>query len=171
MWVWLLLLWSSAVLARGWATGQARRWSSGSSAPLTRVARRWWPLGAVGALTACALLVAAAERTDAHQAEFRPLRTINTRLDRAVRRGRTVLLTQRGLAVLPLEPLVRYSLRRRGVHVAGYERGMRVGPSYELGRHLYDLQVEVTEAQAPATAIAWRSERQEARGAHCCRSS
>jgi hypothetical protein len=150
MWVWLLLLWSSAVLASAWATGRAQRWPSGPSAALTRVAGRWWPLGAAGALTAGALFVAAAERTDAHQPEFRPLRAIATHLDRAISRGSTVLLTQRGLAALPLEPLVRYSLRRRGVHVAGYERGMRVGPSYELGRHLYDLEVEVTEAQKPA---------------------
>jgi hypothetical protein len=150
MWVWMLLLWSSAVLASGWATGQARRWSSGPSAALARVAGRWWPLGAAGALIACALIVAAAERNDAHVAEFHPLRTIATRLDRAIPRGRTVLLTQRGLATLPLQPLVKYSLRRRGVHVVGYERGARVGPSYELRRHLYDLQVELTEAQAPA---------------------
>jgi hypothetical protein len=150
MWVWLLLLWSSAVLARGWATGRRRRWSSGHSASLTRAAGRWWSLGAMGALTACALAVAATERTDAHQPEFRPLRTITTRLDRAVERGRTVLLTQRGFAALPLEPLVNYSLRRRGVHVVGYEGRMRLGPSYELGRHLYDLQVEVAQAQQPA---------------------
>ncbi len=149
MWVWLLLLWSSAVLARGWATGRRRRRSSGHSASLTRAAGRWWPLGAMGALTACALAVAATERTDAHQPEFRPLRTITTRLDRAVRRGRTVLLTQRGFAALPLEPLVKYSLRRRGVHVVGYEGRMRLDPSYELGRHPYDLQVEVAEAQQP----------------------
>jgi hypothetical protein len=154
MWVWLLLLWSSAVLARGWATGRRRRRSSWHSASLTRVAGSWWPLGAMGALTACALAVAAAEHTDAHQPEFQPLRTIATRLDRAVRRGRTVLLTQRGLAAVPLEPLVKYSLLRRGVHVVGYEGRRRLGPSYELGRHLYDLQVEVEEAQHPATTQA-----------------
>jgi hypothetical protein len=72
-------------------------------------------------------------------------------LDGAVRRGDTVLLTQQGFAALPLTPLVKYSLRRRGVHVVGYERRMRVGPSYELGRHGYDLHVEVAEAHQPAT--------------------
>ena len=108
----------------------------------------------MGALTGCALAVATAEGTDAHQPEFRPLRTITTRLDRAVKPGRTVLLTQRGLAALPLEPLVKYSLRRAGVHVLGYERGMRLGPSYELSRHQYDLQVEVAEAHQPTIARA-----------------
>jgi hypothetical protein len=150
MWVWLLLLWSSALLASGWATGQARRWSSRPWAPLTRVAGRSWPLAAVGALTACALIVAGAERTDAHVAEFRPLRTIATSLDRAISRGRTVLLTQRGLATLPLVPLIKYSLRRRGVHLAGYDGRAPVGPSSELRRHRYDLQVELTEAHTPA---------------------
>jgi hypothetical protein len=154
MWVWLLLLWSSAVLARGWATGRRRRWPSGHAASLTRAAGRWWSLGAMGALTACALAVAAAERADTHQSEFQPLRTITTRLDRAVRRDRTVLLTQRGFAALPLEPLVKYSLQRQGVHVVGYEGRMRLGPSYELGRRLYDLQVEVAEAQKPSIAQA-----------------
>jgi hypothetical protein len=149
MWVWLLLLWSSVVLVRDWVTGRERRWPSGHSASLTRV-DRWRPLGAMGALAACALAVAAAERTDAHQPEFRPLRTITDRLDRAVRRGRTVLLTQRGFAALPLEPLVKYSLWRRGVHVVGYEGRMRLGRLYALVRHLYDLQVEVAEARHPA---------------------
>jgi hypothetical protein len=150
MWVWLILLWSSAVLARGWATERRRRRSSAYSALPTRAAGRWWPIGAMGALTACALAAATTERTDAHQPEFRPLRTITTSLDRAVRRGTTVLLTQRGFAALPLESLVKYSLRRRGVHVVGHEGRRRLGPSYELGRHLYDLQVEVAEARQPA---------------------
>jgi hypothetical protein len=150
MWVWLLLLWSLAALASDWARGPVRRWSAGHSASLAR-AGRWWPLGALGALGACAFAVAAAERIGAHQPEFRPLRTITTALDRAVRRGDTVLLTQQGFAALPLTPLVKYSLRRRGVHVVGYERRMRVGPSYELGRHGYDLHVEVAEAHQPAT--------------------
>jgi hypothetical protein len=151
MWVWLLLAWSGAVLVRGWATRRGAP-SSGRSAPLMRAAQSWWPLGAMAALSVGALAVAAGERRDAHQAEFGPLRTITTRLDRTVRQGETVLLTQRGFAVLPLEPLVRYSLRRRGVHVVGYERGMRLRPAYELGRQLYDL--EVSEAKRPAIAHA-----------------
>jgi hypothetical protein len=110
--------------------------SSGHLASLTRAAGPWWPLGAMGALTACALAVAAAERTDAHQPEFRPLRTITARLDHVVRPSETVLLTQRGFAALPLEPLISYWLQRRGVHVVGYHRP-------------YDLQVEVAEAQQP----------------------
>jgi hypothetical protein len=150
MWVWLLLLWSLAALAADWARGPVRRRSAGHSASLGRVGR-WWPLGAIGALGACAFAVAAAERTGTHQPEFGPLRTITTALDRAVRRDETVLLTQGGFAALPLTPLVKYSLRRRGVHVVGYERRMRVGPSYELGRHGYDLHVEVAEARQPAT--------------------
>jgi hypothetical protein len=150
MWVWLLLLWSVAVLVGDWARGPARRRSAGHSASLARVGR-WWPLGAIGALGACAFAVAAAERTGTHQPEFGPLRTITTSLDRAVRRGDTVLLTQQGFAALPLTPLVKYSLRRRGVRVVGYERRMRVGPSYELARHGYDLHVEVAEAHQPAT--------------------
>jgi hypothetical protein len=149
MWVWLLLLWSVAVLAGDWARGPARRWSAGHSASLVRVGR-WWPLVAIGALGACAFAVAAAERTGTHQPEFRPLRTITTALDRGVRRGNTVLLTQQGFAAVPLTPLVKYSLRRRGVHVVGYERGKRVGPSYELRRGHYDLRVEVAEAHQPA---------------------
>jgi antitoxin (DNA-binding transcriptional repressor) of toxin-antitoxin stability system len=108
-------------------------------------------LGALAALGACAFAVTAAQRTSTHQPEFSPLRTITTALDRAVRRGETVLVTQQGFAALPLTPLVKYSLRRRGVHVVGYERRMRVGPSYELGRHGYDLHLEVAEAHQPAT--------------------
>jgi hypothetical protein len=150
MWVWLLFLWSIAVLAGDWARGPLRRWSAAHSSSLTRVGR-WWPLGAIGAVGACAFAVAAAERTDAHQPEFGSLRTITTGLDRAVKRGDTVLLTQGGFAALPLTPLVNYSLRRRGVHVVGYEARMRVGPSYELHRGRYDLHVEVAEAHQPAT--------------------
>jgi hypothetical protein len=112
---------------------------------------RWWPLGAIGALGACAFAVAAAERTGTHQPEFGPLRTITTGLDRSVTRGDTVLLTQQGFAALPLTPLVKYSLRRRGVHVVGYEGRKRVGPSYELRRGRYDLHVEVAEAHQPAS--------------------
>jgi hypothetical protein len=149
MWVWLLLLWSIAVLARDWAAGRGLRWSAEYSASLTRVGR-WWPLGGIAALGACAFAVATAERTDAHRPEFRSLRTITTRLDRVVRRGDTVLLTQGGFAALPLTPLVKYSLRRRGVHVVGYEGRTRVGPSYELRRGRYDLQVEVAEVHQPA---------------------
>lgn len=151
MWVWLMSLWSGLVLARGWAKGRTAATSFGHSVALAPVASRWWTLGATGVLTTCALLVAAAESTDAHEPDFRPLRTITKRLDRAVDRGSTVLLTQRGLAALPLEPLVKYQLRRRGVHVVGYDRRMRLGPSYELGRHQYDLQVELTEARHPAS--------------------
>jgi hypothetical protein len=150
MWVWLLLLWSIAVLVCDWGTGRERRWSARHSASLTRVGR-WWPLGAAAGLGACGFAVASAQRTDAHQPEFRPLRTITAGLDRAVRRGDTVLLTQGGFAALPLTPLVKYSLRRRGVHVVGYEGRTRVGPSYELRRGRYDLQVEVAEAHQPAT--------------------
>jgi hypothetical protein len=149
MWVWLLLLWSVAVLAGDWASGPVRRWSAEHSASLARVGR-WWPFGAVAALGACAFAVAAAARTDTHEPEFRPLRTITTALDRGVKRGDTVLVTQQGFAALPLTPLVKYSLRRRGVHVVGYERRMRVGPSYELRRGRYDLQIEVAEAHHPA---------------------
>jgi hypothetical protein len=68
-----------------------------------------------------------------------------------VRRGETVLVTEQGFAALPLTPLVKYSLRRRGVHVVAYEYRRRVGPSYELGRRGYDLHVEVAEAHQPAT--------------------
>jgi hypothetical protein len=136
MWVWLLVLWSSAVLVHGWATGRGRSSSSEPPSLPTRAAVRWWPLAATGALTLCALAVAAAERPDAHQPEFRPLRTITARLDHAVRPSETVLLTQRGFAALPLEPLISYWLQRRGVHVVGYHRP-------------YDLQVEVAEAQKP----------------------
>ena len=108
-------------------------------------------LVSVGALGACSFAVAAAERTDAHQPEFRSLRAITMRLDRAVKRGDTVLLTQGGFAALPLTPLVKYSLRRRGVHVVGYEGRTRVGPSYELHRGRYDLHVDVAESHQPAT--------------------
>jgi hypothetical protein len=150
MWVWLLLLWSVAVLVGDWARGPLQSWSAAHSRSLAQ-AGRWWPLGAVAALAACTFAVAAAQRTSAHQPEFRPLRTITTALDRTLRRGETVLVTEQGFAALPLTPLVKYSLRRRGVRVVAYEYRRRVGPSYELGHHGYDLHVEVAEAHRPAS--------------------
>jgi hypothetical protein len=154
MWVWLLLLWSSAVLASSWVTGRRRRPESGHSTSLTRAAARWWPLGAIGALAACALALAAGEQPDAHQPEFRPSQTITARLDRVVRRGDTVLLMQRGFAALPLQPQVNYSLLRRGAHVVIDDGRLRLRTSHELGGHPYDLQVEVAEAQQPASTRA-----------------
>ena len=153
MWTWLVVAWSYASLARSWTSRRGALPSPGS-ARLIRYVRRGSLAAATAALLAAGVSVALGQRADAHQPEFAALRTISARLDRRVHRGTAVLLTQRGFAVLPLAPFVKYSLRRHGVHVVGYEGRTRIGPAYELRRGRYDLAVEVTEARRPGLAHA-----------------
>jgi hypothetical protein len=156
MWVWLLLLWSLAELVRGWALPVARR-SSAARIARSRAPFGWPPyLGpalalatGLGVVIAAGATAAASESADAHKAEFRALRAITASIERDVPRRATVLLTQHGSATVPLEPTIKYALRRRGVRVLGYGAGLRLGSWYELGDRPYELAIDLSEDKRP----------------------
>jgi hypothetical protein len=156
MWVWLMLLWSIAELVRTWAGALGRRGSG--ARPRTWLAQRAGarrlppalaPTVALVAVIGAGGAVAALESADAHQAEFRALRAVTANLARSVPRGSTVLLTQRSFATIPLEPTVKYALRRQGVRVLASGAGLRLGSWYELGRRSYAVAVDLSEGDHP----------------------
>jgi hypothetical protein len=136
MWVWLILAWAVA-------------------AALPTPDRRWRP-----ALVACSVLVvgagaavASAEPPDEHAPFYRPTAALAARLDAAVPSGRTVRLTARGPAVIPVSPAIRFALRRRGVTVLGLHAERRVGSSYRLDHRRVDEVVAVDEGDGSGRVV------------------
>ncbi len=149
MWVWLMIGWSLATLARTEHGALRRR----PSLWRARVPGGLRPavLG-LALVVACGAAIAALEPADAHESEFAPLRAIDASLASNVPRGSTVLLIQHGAAPVPLEPTVKYMLRRREIRALGYLAGRRLGSWYELGSAPYGLVIDLAEGSAPAGA-------------------
>jgi hypothetical protein len=160
MWVWLILIFATATLLHGRAAAllQRRRASPGASAgirsrgPRSR-ARAAPALVALAALAVLAAVLAAGEPPDAHEPEFSPSRALAAKLVRAVPDGSRVLLSQRGLAVLPLGPALVYELRRRGSTVVRFALGTHHGnPAARPAYGARPLVVLLQEAQPSAPA-------------------
>jgi hypothetical protein len=165
MWVWLILIFSTATLlhSRAAALLQRRRGSPGASAPIG--SRGPWSrpraapaLLSLAALVALAAVLGAGAPPDAHEPEFGPSRALAAKLVRAVPDGSRVLLSQRGLAVLPLGPALAYELRRRGSTVVRFARGTHyanaAGRPARAARPLLVLLQEAQPSEPAAIAEA-----------------
>jgi hypothetical protein len=106
------------------------------------------PAAGAGLVALAGGAIAASRGPDAHAPFYRPVRDVEARLTATVPRGRTVLLVQRGSVVVPVEPAVRYSLRRRNVRALG--RGaVRPGAWYALDNRRYGEVVSLYADSAP----------------------
>jgi hypothetical protein len=130
VWLWLALGWSLATLLPLRALARPRVAALASAFGLAAVA-------------AAGGVAAAAEKRDAHEHDYRPARTLVARLNRVLRGGETVWLVQRGFVLVPIEPAVRYALRRRDVRTLGHLASLRVGAWYELDHRRYSRIVSI----------------------------
>jgi hypothetical protein len=154
MWVWLMLLWSLAMLVRARTPLERRQRVTahaadgrGTWAPPR--ARTFLATVSLLVVAGCGAAVAATAPADAHEPEFRSLRAISASLARSLPRGSTVLLTQHGLAAVPLEPTVKYALRRDDVRALGTGAALRLGSWYQAEGHRYAFVIDLSEGAEP----------------------
>jgi len=136
MFVWLILAWATAAILAG--------------RPLLHRIRPALVAGAgIGAVAVAGVAVAAAERTDEHLQEYRPLGVMFASLDRRVPSGRTVLLLgSLGNATFRFKMAARFALVRRGIRPLSPGTDSRLGSWYELDHHRYDCMVYVKDGNA-----------------------
>ncbi|MCW3065163.1 MAG: hypothetical protein JWN32_2335 [Solirubrobacterales bacterium] len=119
MWVWLSVGWSAASLVR----------------VLPRLAELRVPAFApalgVGVVALAASAVAAAESPDTHAPDYRPVRTITARVERATRGARLVRLVQRSFVARAYGPAIRYALHVRGIGVIARPGAAKPGVRYD----------------------------------------
>ncbi len=152
MWTWLVLAWS-LWLAVVWLGRPLARRVGGRWAARRPRLPAFAPAGAaalaamlgLGGTAAIASAVAATERPDEHQPEYRPIAAIAARLDEVVPAGQTIDLTTGALdwATMPIKPAVRYFLERHGDRVLAKGSDARLGTWYDLGRRPYGWVVNV----------------------------
>ncbi|MDQ6810752.1 MAG: hypothetical protein M3Z95_02485 [Actinomycetota bacterium] len=136
MFVWVILAWIPAAML--------------AARPLVhRIAPAFLAAGGIGAATLAGAVVAAAERTDEHLQEYRPLGAMFASLNRSVPGGRTVLLIgSLGNATFRFKMAARFALVRRGIHPVSPGTDARLGSWYELDHHRYDCTVYVQDGHA-----------------------
>jgi hypothetical protein len=136
MWAWLIVAWSAVELI------DVRRRVGAVRLP------RFAPAAGAGLVALAGGAIAASRGPDAHAPFYRPVRDVEASLNATVPRGRTVLLVQRGSVVVPVEPAVRYALRRRNVRALG--RGaVRPGAWYALDNRRYEEVVSLYADSPP----------------------
>ncbi|HEY7010615.1 MAG TPA: hypothetical protein VH395_16820, partial [Jatrophihabitantaceae bacterium] len=126
MWVWLIVGWSAFLLVRARAPAPAR----------------WMPAAAVlaglAAVAAVGSTEAAAEKPDQHVALYRPISTIDARLNRAIAPGEPIRYDGNlDVATQPVKASIRYDLVRHGDRVLSNGAWVRNGRYYELDHHPY----------------------------------
>jgi hypothetical protein len=134
MWVWLIVAWSAFLLVRARAPAPAR----------------WMPAAAVpaglAAVAAIATTEAAAEKPDQHVALYRPITTIDARVNAAIPPGEPIRYDGNlDVATLPVKASIRYDLVRHGDRVLSNGAWFRNGRWYELDHHPYDATVTLTD--------------------------
>jgi hypothetical protein len=144
MWVWLILAWSAWAFLRG-----------ASRLPHLRIPAFGSILG-LAAVAVAGAAVAAGEKADTHDPYYQPIRTIAARLDGALPPGQPVYLVQRGRAAIPIEPTIRYTLRRRGIRALG-GGAVRAGAWYAVDHHRFQhvvsLNADARSPFRPATQV------------------
>jgi hypothetical protein len=152
MWVWLMLFWSLATLVRARVRLTRRPAHAHDGRRTLAPVHARTSLVAVSLLViaGCGAAVAATAPADAHEPEFGSLRAISASLERSLPRGSTVLLTQHGQAAVPLEPTVKYALRRDDVRALGAGAGLRLGSWYQADGRRYALVIDLSEGAEPA---------------------
>jgi hypothetical protein len=134
MWVWLIVAWSVFLLARRWAPAADRRVAVAAA------------LGGVAAVAVAATAAAATEKPDQHVALYRPIATIDARLNQALPRTEPVRFDGRlNVATQPVKAAVRYDLARRGDRVLSTGAAARNGDWYELDHERYAAVVGVSD--------------------------
>jgi hypothetical protein len=134
MWVWLIVAWSTFVLARALVPRP-----SGWMPALASIAG----LAAAGTAGAVA---AAAEKPDQHVALYRPISMIDARLNRTIAPNHPVRFDGKlDVATQPVKASVRYDLARRGDRVLSRGASLRNGRWYELDHRPYDTVVTLTD--------------------------
>lgn len=104
---------------------------------------------ALGGVAIAATAVAAAQRTDEHLPEYRPLGALFASLDRAIPAGRTVrLIGSLDNTTFRFKMAARYALVRRGIRPLSPGTDTRLGGWYELRRRRYDCTVYVEDGHA-----------------------
>jgi hypothetical protein len=131
MWAWLVVAWSAVSLIR------VRPRSAGVALSATGVAAVAAAGAGVAAVAAAGALAAATAKPDAHVPVYRPTRSLVAAVDSEIPAGTAVWLVQRGFVVVPIEPAVRFALRRHGVRALGNLATLRSGPWYELDHRRY----------------------------------
>jgi hypothetical protein len=136
MFVWVVLLWMPTELTLGWfrRLGPAR--GLAVAAALSGVA--------IGASA-----VALAERPDEHLAEYRPLGTIFTAIERGIPRGRTILLPGGlGHETFRFKMAARYALLKNGDRPLSPGSDTRLPSWYRLEHHRYDCTLYLRDGTA-----------------------
>jgi hypothetical protein len=134
MWVWLIVAWSAFLLVRALAPASGRR--------VTAVAA----FGGLAAVAVAGTAAAAAEKPDQHVALYRPIATIDARLNQALPRTEPVRFDGRlNVATQPVKASIRYDLARRGDRVLSTGAAARDGEWYELDHRPYRAVVSVSD--------------------------
>ena len=136
MFVWLVLLWTPTQII----VGRLGRLRAG-----TRLAAA----AALSGVAAVGTAVALAERPDEHLAEYRPLGTIFSAIDRTIPGGRTVLLPGGlGNQTFRFKMAARYALVRNRDRPLSPGSDARLPSWYWLGRNRYDCTLYLRDGRA-----------------------
>jgi hypothetical protein len=134
MWVWLIVAWSVALLARALAPDLPR--------PMPALAS----IAGLAAAGVVGTAAAAAEKPDQHVALYRPISAIDARLNQTIAPHRTVRYDGTlDVATMPVKASIRYDLARRGDRVLSRGAWFRVGRWYELDHRPYDAVITLTD--------------------------
>jgi hypothetical protein len=136
MFVWVVLLWMPAQIVAG-RVGRLR------------LAPQWAAAAALSGVAVGGTAVALAERPDEHLAEYRPLGTIFSAIDRTIPSGRTILLPGGlGHETFRFKMAARYALVRNRDHPLSPGSDARLSSWYGLGRHRYDCTLYLRDGPA-----------------------
>jgi len=155
MWVWLTLGWSVATLS-----GARLRWPardrpayegpSRARAIMARAPAAGVMLGLLATL-AVGTAVALGEGPDQDSDEYKPVKTVNAAVERALTPAdRAVLVTgAHDFTAFDFRAAVVYDLRRRGIRVFDPAASVRLGSWYEPAGHKVDATVYVYDEKRP----------------------
>lgn len=145
MFLWVILGWSVATML-------AERGLSRPRSPVLAFGPRALALASaigIGAVAAAGMAVAAAERSDYHLWEYRPLGAMFAGLNKGVPAGRTVLLVgSLDNATFRFKMAARFALVRQGIRPLSRGTNSRLGAWYEPDHHHYDCVVYVDDGVA-----------------------